>query len=202
MDRDDWTRRSLLQAVAAAFGVAAMPNAWAEVASAAHEAHAAALAPAAGGFAILNAADAADVEALTSQIVPSDETPGAREAGVVYFIDRGLATFFARFHASFLGGLREFQAACRERHPDVASFAALSSERQIEFLGTVDQTRFFDQARLLTLCALFSMPKYGGNRGGAGWQLLGFEDQHVFQPPFGYYDRDYPGFVVDPVKMA
>ena len=23
---------------------------------------------------------------------------------------------------------------------------------------------------------------------------------HVFHPPFGYYDRDYPGFVIDPVK--
>ena len=24
---------------------------------------------------------------------------------------------------------------------------------------------------------------------------MGFEDQHVFEPPFGYYDRDYQGFV-------
>ena len=32
----------------------------------------------------------------------------------------------------------------------------------------------------------------------AGWKLLGFEDLHAFQPPFGYYDRDYPGFVSEP----
>jgi hypothetical protein len=25
---------------------------------------------------------------------------------------------------------------------------------------------------------------------------MGFEDQHVFNPPFGYYDRDYAGFEV------
>ena len=46
------------------------------------------------------------------------------------------------------------------------------------------------------------MPAYGGNRDGVGWKLIGFEDRHVFQPPFGYYDRDYPGFVVDPVEEA
>ena len=31
----------------------------------------------------------------------------------------------------------------------------------------------------------------------SGWKLIGFEDRHAFQPPFGYYDRDYPGFVDD-----
>ena len=30
---------------------------------------------------------------------------------------------------------------------------------------------------------------------------MGFEDRHVFVPPFGYYDRNYPGFVIDPVKI-
>ena len=33
-------------------------------------------------------ADAADVEALCAQIVPSGATPGAREAHAVYFIDQ------------------------------------------------------------------------------------------------------------------
>jgi hypothetical protein len=42
---------------------------------------------------------------------------------------------------------------------------------------------------------MFSLPAYGGNRDGVGWKLIGFEDEHVFHPPFGYYDRDYPGFV-------
>jgi hypothetical protein len=51
---------------------------------------------------------------------------------------------------------------------------------------------------VLTVLGLFTMPSYGGNRDGIGWALIGFEDQHAFQPPFGYYDRDYPGFVVDP----
>jgi hypothetical protein len=34
-----------------------------------------------------------------------------------------------------------------------------------------------------------------------GWKLIGFEDRHFFQPPFGFYDRGYPGFVIDREKM-
>jgi hypothetical protein len=49
---------------------------------------------------------------------------------------------------------------------------------------------------LLTLVGMFALPKYGGNRDGVGWKLLGFQDQHIFEPPFGYYDRDYPGFKI------
>ena len=69
----------------------------------------------------------------------------------------------------------------------------LSPAQKVEFLHTVEATPFFDQARLLTLCGMFSSPAYGGNRDEVGWKLLGFEDQHVFEPPFGYYDRDYTG---------
>jgi gluconate 2-dehydrogenase gamma chain len=141
---------------------------------------------------LLGAADAADVEALTSQIVPSDDTPGAREAGVTYFIDRALGSFFAHWRESFQGGLAQFQAAARAAHPGAPSFAALTGDQQIAFLHTVDNMPFFDQARLLTLCGMFSNPSYGGNRDKLGWKLIGFEDQHIFEPPFGWYDREVP----------
>jgi hypothetical protein len=47
---------------------------------------------------------------------------------------------------------------------------------------------------------MFSSPKYGGNYQGSGWKLIGFEDRHVFTPPFGYYDREYAGFVPYPTQ--
>ena len=200
MDDEGTSRRALLRGLATSLGVAALP--WSEMARASHDAHAAAAAPGSLSYTLFNAADAADVEALTSQIVPSGATPGAREAGVTYFIDRGLGSFFAHWRAGFLDGLAKFQAACRSQCPDAASFAVLSSARQIEFLRTVDTTPFFDQARLLTLCGMFTSQKYGGNRAGAGWKLIGFEDQHVFEPPFGYYDRDYPGFTPQTEKRS
>ncbi len=202
MERDEVSRRSLLQAIAATLGVAAVPLSWAEIANAAHDAHAAAQSPAVTGFTFFSAADGADVEAITAQIVPSDGTPGAREAGAIYFIDRALGSFFARMAPQFRAQLAEFQSACRGRFGDAHSFAALPSNDQIKFLKTVENTPFFDRVRLLTLLGMFTNPSYGGNRDGVGWKLIGFEDQHVFQPPFGYYDRDYPGFAVEPVKPA
>ena len=142
------------------------------------------------------------MEAIAAQIIPTDDTPGAREAGVVYFVDRALATFFSRLAGAFRAQLHEFQLTCKAAHPDATSFAALSSDRQIEFLTRVEHTPFFGAMHLLTLFGMFSTPAYGGNRDGAGWKLLGFEDMHAFQPPFGYYDRNYPGFVLDPERPA
>ncbi|MEP7345008.1 MAG: gluconate 2-dehydrogenase subunit 3 family protein, partial [Gemmatimonadaceae bacterium] len=38
------------------------------------------------------AADAREIEAIAQRIIPSDDGPGAKEAGALYFIDGGLAT--------------------------------------------------------------------------------------------------------------
>jgi gluconate 2-dehydrogenase gamma chain len=200
MNEESKSRRSALKGIAASLGLASIP--WSGLARAAHDAHIAAQAPATAAYKLLSAADAADVEALTSHIIPSDDSPGAREAGVSFFIDNVLGSILAHWRPAFEAGLRDFQQTCRARNPGAASFAALDSARQIEFLHTVESTRFFDQARLLTLCGMLSMPRYGGNRNGAGWKLMGFEDQHVFEPPFGHYDRDYPGCAPVPGKQS
>jgi gluconate 2-dehydrogenase gamma chain len=197
------SRRSLLHAIAAAMAGAAIPLSWAEIAEAADSVHQAAQAgvPAAGAkLSFLSAAEAADVEAVASQIIPTDDSPGAREAGVVFFIDRALATLFPQLAGDYRAQLADFQTAFRGRHPSVASFAALPSEQQIAYLKTVDRTPFFTTTRVLTLLGLFSLPAYGGNRDGVGSKLMGVVDAHVFRAPFGYYDREYPGFVIDPVK--
>jgi gluconate 2-dehydrogenase gamma chain len=200
MDTDQLTRRSLLEAIAVAIGVAALPLGRAASAQAAHEAHAAAQSPGQGKLSFFTVEEAADVDAVAAQIVPTDDSPGAREAGVVYFIDRALGTFLARLAGDYRAELGEFQAEFRRRQPGRASFASLAAAQQLAYLKVVDRTPFFDTTRLLTLLGMFSMPAYGGNRDGVGWTLLGFEDRHVFQPPFGHYDRDYPGFVADSVK--
>jgi gluconate 2-dehydrogenase gamma chain len=191
---DSQSRRSVLRTLGAALGVAAID--WPQLAQAAHDAHRAAQGVPTG-YQLLVAADVADLDALTAQIIPTDDTPGAREAGVIYFIDRALGTFMSQLAGDYRAQLAVFQAGVRRQHPDAASFAALTAEQQIAFLKTVDRTPFFETTRLLTLLGMFTLPVYGGNRDGIGWKLIGFEDAHVFQPPFGYYDRDYPGFVAD-----
>ena len=145
-------------------------------------------------MAFLTSEEAAAVDAICAQIIPTDETPGAREAGVLFFIDRALTTFFAHRAAEFRAQLTAFSGDCAKRFPQTKSFAALSSDLQIEFLRSVERTPFFSFIHTLTVLGMFTSPAYGGNRDLAGWKLLGFEDRHIFEPPFGYYDRDYPGF--------
>ncbi len=174
-------------------GAPALALEWSDVAAAAHHALSAAGGAGTPGATVLSRAEAADIDAISAQIIPSDDTPGAHEAGVVFFIDHALATFFAPLAREFRTQLGLFQAACSALHPG-KSFAALPAEQQIEFLKTMDSTPFFARMRLLTVLGMFAMPAYGGNRNNVGWALLGFEDQHVFEPPFGYYDRAYPGF--------
>jgi gluconate 2-dehydrogenase gamma chain len=200
MATDDLSRRSLLHAILTTLGAAALPISWAEMARASPVAHGDAYQGVGAGLSFLNDAQAADVDAVAAQIIPTDDTPGAREAGVVHFIDQALATFLSPIAADYRTQLAEFQVTFRERHPAATSFATLQSEDQIAYLKTVERTQFFDATRLLTLLGMFTMPAYGGNRNGAGWKLIGFEDRHAFRPPFGYYDRDYQGMVVDSAK--
>src|SRR5262245_20420042 len=180
MDSAALSRRSLLHAIAATVAAAVAPIGWAEVVRAMDHAHLAAEPAGDAKLSWLSTAEAADIEAVASQIVPTDDSPGAREAGVVFFIDRALATFFAQLAGDYRAQLAAFQATFRERHPSVQSFASLGSDEQIEYLKQIDDTPFFTTTRIFTLLGMFTLPAYGGNRDGVGWKLLGFQDAHVF----------------------
>ena len=136
----------------------------------------------------LSEAEAREIEAMAAQIIPSDSTPGAREAGVIYFIDRALATFDSDKRAVYTEGLSQAQGKRRELFPDSQGIAALQPGEQIRLLHAIEDTAFFDQLRTHTIMGFFGDPSYGGNRDRAGWKLIGFEDRHHFEPPFGYYD--------------
>jgi hypothetical protein len=206
-DSEGASRRSFLLSTGGLFTAAWLGTQWVAISAAAHHAGDMAAADLAAapewkGFEFLSDSESRDVDAIAAQIVPGGATPGAREAHAVYFIDRALSTFFAEWAAEFRTGLAGFQSGFRAAHPDAPSFAAADSGTQVAFLKTVDRTPFFETARLLTVLGMFSSPKYGGNAGGAGWQLMGFEDRHAFTPPFGYYDARYTGFVPYPEKPA
>ena len=133
---------------------------------------------------------AAEIEGVAAQIIPSDDTPGAREARIVYFIDRALTTFDRDRQRIYTQGLKDLQAKTRETFPGAEKFSALTSGQQIQLLGAMERTEFFGQVRLHTIVGFFANPEYGGNN-KAGWKLMGFDDSFDFRPPFGSYDRNY-----------
>lgn len=141
-------------------------------------------------FTTLTEEEAQEFHAIAARIIPTDETPGATEAGVIYFIDNVLGNDREAEHEVLREGMRELQVAAAVNY-NVSYFHELEPEQQDQLLREVEQTPFFGTMRFLTIAGMFSLPEYGGNRDKVGYQLIGFVDQHAWQPPFGYYDADY-----------
>ena len=80
-------------------------------------------------FAFFTPAQAADVEAMAAQIIPTDSTPGARDARVIVFIDRILNTFEKDAQADYTKGLGELTAQTRQMFPSATAFSSLSSDQ-------------------------------------------------------------------------
>lgn len=155
------------------------------------DAHARTSASEKASFQFFSDEQAAEVEALAAQIIPVDETPGARDARVIYFIDRALATFDSGKQLVYKQGLPMLRAKTQQLFFGKGKFSDLSSEQQLRLLTAIEHTDFFEQVRVHTIMGFLARPEYGGNRGEAGWKLIGFEDKMMNEPPFGYYDREF-----------
>lgn len=140
-------------------------------------------------FAVFTPREALDMEAVASVMIPTDDTPGARETGVVHFIDRSLESFFEEFLPPVRGWLAGLRDHVQGQHDGVEGFGDLSEATQADVLREVEaQGGAFGLIRTLVMLGMFSHPDYGGNRGRVGWTLLGYEPAEAYQPPFGYYD--------------
>jgi gluconate 2-dehydrogenase gamma chain len=138
----------------------------------------------------LGAEEAEEFAAIAARILPSDETPGATEAGVIYFMDTVLGSSRSELLAPAREGLAALQASARDSYGSVR-FSLLAPDQQDALLQTIETSEFFATMRFLTLAGMFALPEYGGNHEHIGWDLIGFDHRHAWQPPFGYYDADF-----------
>ena len=182
-------RRSFLASTSAGMGTAWLMSLWPAIRETARLAHAARQAK--QGFAFFQPEEAADVEAMTAHIIPADETPGAKEAGAVYFVDRALITFAKDQQDVYRQGLRQLTSDARRRRRSARRFSDLTPGEQLDVMRRIEKSEFFEQVRKHTVMGFLSNPEYGGNRNEIGWKLIGFEHAPAYQPPFGYYDRAY-----------
>lgn len=159
---------------------------------------------------VLTADQARELDALTACIIPTDDGPGAREAGVVYFIDRALKTFHSDALPAYQKGLEAVQKLTAELFPGVSGFSAATEEQRIKILTEFgvrseaqrgasrafpgDATDFLQTLRFDTIFGYLIDPEGGGNRDFVGWKAIGRDPAHIFSPPFGFYDKDYPGW--------
>jgi gluconate 2-dehydrogenase gamma chain len=179
-------RREFLEAISTALAGALSAGRLASVTDAF-----AATIPQSAPYEFLTADQARLLDVISAHIVPTDETPGAREAHVVRFIDRAFATFFSDFRKDFADALDQFASFMSHVRPDGATFLELSPGEQVAALRDLERLEpdTFGPLRDLTMLGMFSHPEHGGNYQKIGWKLIGYVDQYSWAPPFGYYDR-------------
>ena len=137
-----------------------------------------------GAFTFLSREQAAEVDAMAAQIYPTTDTPGAREAQVIYFIDLALVTFAQDKQDLYTKGLADVAGKTGGK-----AFAALSSADQIALLTSIEKTPFFKTVRDHTIMGMFAAPQHGGNYKKIGWTQIGYDDSLNFRAPFGAYDK-------------
>ncbi len=125
------------------------------------------------------------VEAMTARLIPTDDQPGAREAGCVNFIDKALANEEAAARPLYEAALPGVDAVAKAMH--AKSFAALEPAAQDAVLVALEKgtakawpaaagpsPEFFETLRVHTVVGFLADPKYGGNRDFAGWRVAGY----------------------------
>jgi hypothetical protein len=143
-------------------------------------------------FETLTPDDAIEIEAATAQIVPTDATPGAREARVVYFIDKALSTWAKDQKPKFQSVAKELRSRAAKAQRGAKSFASLSSDKQIAVLTAMEKETppLFGLLRYATIAGMLANPEWGGNYQKTGWRWIGFDDRFSWGAPFGWYDQN------------
>ena len=186
MEPTETARRQFLLQSGGAVAAAWLTAQWPSIVAAAQHAHEAAKSAGAAHFEVLTPEQARNVQAIASQIIPSDELPGAREAGVVFFIDRALKTFAKDSLPVYEKGLVQVNQLTAQKYPGAKSFADVSAEQQ-EAVMTIlaeqlkpspdgrrrRQAASADFVQTIwqhTISGFLAVPEEGGNREYAGWK--------------------------------
>ncbi|HEY5618601.1 MAG TPA: gluconate 2-dehydrogenase subunit 3 family protein [Vicinamibacterales bacterium] len=201
MSKRHASRREFLARAAAGAGAVAGAGLAGEAAAGSQEQHTDTSAPAAaqpraggqGHGAFFNHDEAATVATLTERLMPgAPGKPGARDAGVLNYIDLALAGAYADLQDFYRRGLAQLDEHCRKTHN--ASFVQLRAAQQDDVIRALEQGQaaaftwptaqeFFNTIRTHTMEGMFADPIYGGNKDFAGWRLVGFPGaQAVFTP--------------------
>ena len=134
---------------------------------------------------VLSATQWRTVEAITARIIPTDEDPGAIEAGCVNFIDKALANEDEALRIEYEAGVLGIDTVSQIRFKK--SFVDLDGDEQDTVLaslesgiatgwptGPVGSEQFFSTVRNHTIIGFLADPKHGGNRAYAGWRAIGY----------------------------
>jgi gluconate 2-dehydrogenase gamma chain len=127
--------------------------------------------------------ESALLDALVEQIIPTDEWPGGRDAGVTNFIDKQLVGPYTRHQETYRKGLLAIQETCKARFQK--RFEELAWEEQTQFLKNMEAGKmegkvwekgfdreFFGLIRNHTMQGFYGSPRHGGNKNNVSYKML------------------------------
>jgi gluconate 2-dehydrogenase gamma chain len=128
--------------------------------------------------------EARTLAAISDQIIPPDQHPGASWAGVVTYIDRQLCGPFENLQKTYRLGLAGVDQSSRSLY--AKAFPDLDANQQVELLHRLEDgkvpgaiwkqassSEFFQLLIDHTMQGYYGDPRHGGNREGASWKMLG-----------------------------
>ena len=138
------------------------------------------------------------IDALVEQIVPTDDWPGAKTAGVTSFIDKQLNGPYKRYKEKYKTGLQAVELSCKQLFSK--SFIQLSWDEQTQFLKDMESGKFssgegsdsklqnegkiwekgqdrelFQLIRDHTLQGFYGSPRHGGNKDYVSYRMIGLD---------------------------
>lgn len=135
-------------------------------------------------WSFLTESEAKLLDAVLDRIIPGDQDPGARDAGVIYFIDRQLAGTYARYQESYRSGLQSLAASCQSVRG--AAFESLAPEDQTAVLEQLERNEapaehwksqsassFFGMVVNHAMQGFYGSPIHGGNKDFTSYKMLG-----------------------------
>lgn len=126
------------------------------------------------------------LDAVAEQVIPSDDLPGGRAAGVSTYIDRQLISYYRHWQQRYRQGLQALQATSHRLAGQ--EFERLSFAEQARVLTAMERNEvppelweqdspaaFFNLVRDHCLQGYYGTPRHGGNRDLVGYRLVGMD---------------------------
>ncbi|MCS7043913.1 MAG: gluconate 2-dehydrogenase subunit 3 family protein [Bryobacteraceae bacterium] len=138
---------------------------------------------AAPGYRFLTPEEADTLGAWVDTLIPPDEDPGAREAGVVHYIDIQLTRWFRKHQSDYRAALSAIDRWSWSRRG--RAFALLPLAEREELLVQMEKGKAprdlfpdggraaFDLVLAHAMQGFYGNPRHGGNRGYASWKMIG-----------------------------
>lgn len=136
-----------------------------------------------GHYRVFTKEEAECLGAICEQFIPADDFAGAREAGVVNFIDKLLYQRFPELTEPYRTGLRSLEDFCRETYGK--TFAQLDWDVQHHVLTQMEkgelptsswegkgQKEFFNMALRNTMQGFYGSPRHGGNKDYVSYRMM------------------------------